>query len=372
MFLFVFFFVSVFVCVCVSCVCILFGAKDGARRVVGVERGQTHKSGRPEGWRPTFRAFFPLPLPISMFFLSLGVLSWNGALGECLGLSAVILCQPRRPTGVSHDDAGRPNAQILWAMALNHGHNSTRRPAERERDERMTFAAEHGKKSDILGGPAEGLSAQGTAGSGSRTPEMEAERLSAEAMPVKSEVDEKVLPLEEALDCSQESQGIEDVTAVKAAQRTEMEGGFVMCEITGEQQPVRVKAPPQKRRAVIRWNQRRRRTTLHSSKGLKNLVKEKIEELSFVTSAVSAFSTGPAHVRQLVQKEVFKFFQLAAIVTEEGGAAHTINWCKKCHNEKQHRKGEQPPGMRYGYERRPADGTLQANMGHTASFISSS
>ena len=31
-----------------------------------------------------------------------------------------------------------------------------------------------------------------------------------------------------------------------------MEGGFVICEIGGELQPVRVKAPPQKRRAVIR------------------------------------------------------------------------------------------------------------------------
>ena len=39
-------------------------------------------------------------------------------------------------------------------------------------------------------------------GSGSRTPEMEAERLSAEAMPSKSEVDEKVLLTEEAVESS--------------------------------------------------------------------------------------------------------------------------------------------------------------------------
>ena len=91
-----------------------------------------------------------------------------------------------------------------------------------------------------------------TAGSGSRNPEMEAERLSAEVTPAKSEDDEKVLPMEEAVDCSQESKRIEEVTAGKHAPSTEMEGGFVMCEIGGEQQPVRVKAPPQKRRAVIR------------------------------------------------------------------------------------------------------------------------
>ena len=58
---------------------------------------------------------------------------------------------------------------------------------------------------------------------------MEAERLSAEVTPAKSEDDEKVLPMEEAVDCSQESKRIEEVTAGKKAPSTEMEEGFAMC-----------------------------------------------------------------------------------------------------------------------------------------------
>ena len=91
-----------------------------------------------------------------------------------------------------------------------------------------------------------------TAGSGSRTPEIEAERMFGEVTNAKSEDNERVLPMEEARDCSQKSKDVEEVTAVKDAQSTEVEGGFVACEIGGELQPVRVKAPPQKRRTVIR------------------------------------------------------------------------------------------------------------------------
>ena len=83
-----------------------------------------------------------------------------------------------------------------------------------------------------------------TAGSGSQAPDREAKLLSAEAnyrlramkILAKSEAEEKVVPMKEAVDCSPSS---------------EMEGGYVLCEIGGEQQPVRVKAPPQKIRAVI-------------------------------------------------------------------------------------------------------------------------
>ena len=35
------------------------------------------------------------------------------------------------------------------------------------------------------------------------------------------------------------------------------------------------------------------------------------------------------------EKESYRFFPLAAIVTEEGGAAHTINLCKQCYHEKE-------------------------------------
>ena len=61
-----------------------------------------------------------------------------------------------RPEGwVPQNDTNR-NPHFGWTMALNRGHNSTRRPPERE--ERTTFALGEGKKSEILGGPAEGRS----------------------------------------------------------------------------------------------------------------------------------------------------------------------------------------------------------------------
>ena len=69
-----------------------------------------------------------------------------------------------------------------------------------------------------------------TEGSGSQTPEMEAEHLSVGAnyrqraleVPAKSEAGGKVLPLKEAVDCSQKNKGIKEVTVVKIVQSTEM------------------------------------------------------------------------------------------------------------------------------------------------------
>ena len=39
-------------------------------------------------------------------------------------------------------------------------------------------------------------------------------------------------------------------------------------------------------------------------------------------------------------KEGFKFYQLAAIVVEDGGAAHTINLCKPSYNEMRMKRGD--------------------------------
>ena len=114
-----------------------------------------------------------------------------------------------------------------------------------------------------------------TAGSGSRNPEMEAERLYAKVSPAESEDDEKALPLEEAAECRQEGTIIEEVTAGKDVPSTEMEGCFVMYEIEGEQQLVRVKAPPQKRRAVIRVESAETQDCISEKQGLQDLVKKK-------------------------------------------------------------------------------------------------
>ena len=76
-----------------------------------------------------------------------------------------------------------------------------------------------------LDGGREKLAAKGkvtrTAGSGSRNPEMEAERLSAEVTPAKSEDDEKVLSMEEVVDPSQARKRIEEITASEMLQALE-------------------------------------------------------------------------------------------------------------------------------------------------------
>ena len=138
-----------------------------------------------------------------------------------------------------------------------------------------------------------------TAGSGSQTSEMEAERLSAEVTAAKREDDEKVLPMEKAEGCSQESKRIQDVTQDTPC--TEIGGG----------------------------------------KGLRNLV---TEGLGFLPSAVSEPQCALYTCDNKCREESFKFFQLVAVVTEEGGAAHTIDMCKQCYNEGRLKQGEQPGG----------------------------
>ena len=81
------------------------------------------------------------------------------------------------------------------------------------------------------------------------------------------------------------------------------------------------------------WNQRRRRTAFQVQQGLEELGQEEIEALSFVPSAVSEPQWALQMCDNKCREEGFEFFQLAAIVTEEG-AAHTINLCKQCYNEK--------------------------------------
>ena len=89
------------------------------------------------------------------------------------------------------------------------------------------------------------------------------------------------------------------------------------------------------------WSQLNRRNTSRSSKGFGDLSQEEAEEFSFVPSAVSE-PQWALHVRaNTCREESFKFFQLAAVVTEEGGAARTINSRKQCYNERRLRLGEQ-------------------------------
>ena len=58
-------------------------------------------------------------------------------------------------------------------------------------------------------------------------------------------------------------------------------------KVEGEQQPVRVKAPPPKRRAVIRVESAETQDYVSGQQGFEDLGQEEAEELGSVPSAVS-------------------------------------------------------------------------------------
>ena len=67
-----------------------------------------------------------------------------------------------------------------------------------------------------------------------------------------------------------------------------MKGACVMCERGGEQQPVRVKAPPQKRRVVIRVESAETQDCVSGLRGLEELGQEDIgDTASFQAQSVS-------------------------------------------------------------------------------------
>ena len=90
------------------------------------------------------------------------------------------------------------------------------------------------------------------------------------------------------------------------------------------------------------WNQRRHAGVHLKQQWLEELSQEETEELGFVPSAVREPQWALHVYENKCREESFKFFQLVAIVTEEGGAAHTINLCKQCYNERLLKQGEQP------------------------------
>ena len=101
-----------------------------------------------------------------------------------------------------------------------------------------------------------------------------------------------------------------------------------MCDVE-EQQAVRVEAQPQKRRAVIRVESEETQDYVMERRSCGYLGQEEVEEIGFVPSAESE----PLWALRLCDNECseqgFKHFQLAAIVTEEGGAVKAAQWRKK-------------------------------------------
>ena len=115
-----------------------------------------------------------------------------------------------------------------------------------------------------------------------------------------------------------------------------MEGEFVVCEQIEEDweraESRESQAPPQKRRAVIRVEAAKTQEYVSEPQGLEEIDDEEMEELSFILSAVSEPRWALHMCENKCSREGFTFCQLAAVVTEEGGAAHTINLCKQCYS----------------------------------------
>ena len=170
--------------------------------------------------------------------------------------------------------------------------------------------------------------------SGSRTSEIETEvlsgdvddrRVTKDAAVAGSEFTRKTM---EVFTPENEAEG--KVTSVDENDHNSgMEGEFVVCELVEgfakEQKPARVKTPPQKRRAVIRVESAETQEYVSEQQGLEEIDVEEMEELSFVPSAVSEARWALHMCDNKCSREGFTFHQLAASVTEGGGAAHTIN-----------------------------------------------
>ena len=113
-----------------------------------------------------------------------------------------------------------------------------------------------------------------------------------------------------------------------------MEGEIVVCEhfeeIEQEQSSARVNTPPQKRRALKRVESAETQDYVSEPQGFEEIHDEEMKELSFIPSAVREPRWALHVCDNKCNKEGFKFYQLAAFVVEEGGAAHTINLCKQC------------------------------------------
>ena len=97
-----------------------------------------------------------------------------------------------------------------------------------------------------------------------------------------------------------------------------------------------MKAPPQKRIAVIRVESVETQDQVSEPQGPKGIM----EELRFIPSAVSEPRLALHMCDNKCNKEGFKFYQFAAALVEDGGASHTINLCKSCYSEMRMKRGE--------------------------------
>ena len=149
----------------------------------------------------------------------------------------------------------------------------------------------------------------------------------------KNEAEGNCSSVDEEVSRNQESKGTEGSTSVGDDHNSGMARESLSCVNTLKKLGTsRVpKAPPQKRRAVIRVE----------SAETQDYVPEpqEMEEFSFFPSAVNEPRWAVHMCNNKCNKEGNKFYQLAAIGAK-GGAAHTINPCKQCWNAMRMKRGE--------------------------------
>ena len=126
-----------------------------------------------------------------------------------------------------------------------------------------------------------------------------------------------------------------------------MEGDFLRCEVGGhpedteeEERPVQAKAPPQKRREVIRVESAETQHNVSAFQLIEEESEQDMEELSFIPNAVSEPRWALHMCDNMCGEEGFKSHQYVAIVTDEGGAVRAINLRKQCFNARRLKQGE--------------------------------
>ena len=105
-----------------------------------------------------------------------------------------------------------------------------------------------------------------------------------------------------------------------------------------EQQAARVEVQGPKRRTMIRVESEETQDYVRQKFTYEDFSQEDVNEISFMPSALSE----PRGAIHWCDNQCSEQGFIAAMVTEEGGEAHTINLCKWCHNERLVRQGKPP------------------------------
>ena len=116
----------------------------------------------------------------------------------------------------------------------------------------------------------------------------------------------------------------------KIQSANETESDFLMCEVE-EQQTARFIVQGRKEEKSYAWNHEKRTTVFVKELQMKTLVRNKWMTLGLCLLRYVNFAELYTGTTIDAVNMAFKFNNIGAMVTEEGGEAHTINLCKRCY-----------------------------------------